>query len=81
MERGAGRGRADTMRAFPNKFGRLLLHDGHYGLNLYGRCVIRVPGHDAEFIEDARVTEHKDETLSVSSGSGLILDHGKWRLT
>jgi hypothetical protein len=69
------------MRTYPNKFGRLLLRDGQYGLDLHGRCVIRVPGHDAEFIEPQRVVRHNgDEEFSVTSGSGLILDRGEWRL-
>ena len=71
----------EGMRVFPNKFGRLLLRDGQYGRNLHGHVVIRVPGHNAEFIEDHRVIDHNgEETLSVTSGSGLILDHGEWRL-
>lgn len=68
------------MRIYPNKFGRLLLREGNYGVNLHGTCVLRPPGRDAEFIEPERVAEHGDETLSVVSGSGLILDHGQWRL-
>ena len=68
-------------RTYPNKFGRLLLRQGDYGVNLHAQVVIRVPGRDAEWVEDARVQEHEDETLSVTSGSGLILDHGLWRLT
>lgn len=69
------------VRMYPNKFGRLLLQRGCYGINMQGQTVIRVPGKDAEWIEDTRVVEHADETLSVTSGSGLILDRGKWRLT
>ena len=69
------------MRTYPNKFGRLLLREGCYGLNLHGQCIIRLPGRDAEWVEDGRVAEHGDGTLSVTSGSGLILDHGKWRLS
>lgn len=68
------------MRTYPNKFGRLLLRDGGYGFDMHGQCVIRVPGHDANWIESGRVTAHADETLSVTSGSGLILDRGTWRL-
>ncbi len=69
------------MRTYPNKFGRLLLRDGCYGIDMHGRCVIRVPGRDAEFIESDRAVIHDDETMSVSSGAGLILKAGKWRLT
>ncbi len=65
---------------YPNKFGRLLLREGNYGLNLYGMCVIRAPYKNAEFIEPERVAVHADETVSVTSGAGLILDHGQWRL-
>lgn len=68
------------MRIFPNKFGRLLLRDGQYGISLHGQAVIRVPGRNAEWVGSHRVQQHDDETLSVTSGSGLILDHGFWRL-
>lgn len=63
-------------RVFPNKFGTLKLPEGGFGCDLRSRWWIRPEGGNAVTVAACDVTEHPDETITVSG----FINQGSWRL-
>lgn len=74
-------------RVHPNGSGRLTLAGGDYGKDIDGLWWVRPPGGRAGTLEGHIVTEHEDETITVSpsiwddhpGGFHGYLERGIWR--